>query len=83
MELNPLAILIECEERAAEREKIDALKAAMSELSETQRRRLIMRICKGMTFEEIAEKESVALWAVQKSCRDGEKKIKKILKNGW
>lgn len=83
MKLNPLAILIDYEEQVAEKEKIDALKVAMSEVSETQRRRLIMRICKGMTFEEIAEKEGVALWAVQKSCRDGEKKIKKLLKNGW
>lgn len=53
------------------------VRAALSQLKEPQRRRLLM-LSKGMTEREIAAAEGVALYAVQKSIAAARKNILKI-----
>lgn len=58
------------------------LHRAVSQLSETQRRRLTLYYFQGLTYEQIAEMEGCCFQAVAKSVTAAEKRLKKILGNG-
>lgn len=56
------------------------LHRAISELSETQRRRLVLYYFEGLTYEQIAKKEGCKYQTVQESIYAALKKLKKLLK---
>jgi hypothetical protein len=70
-------------ERTAEAERKTTLaKRAMGKLTETQRRRYVMRHVHGMTLREIAGSEGAHFTSVEESILAAERKIKIILKKG-
>lgn len=56
------------------------LHRAISKLSETQRRRLLLYYFEGLTYEQIAKKEGCKYQTVQESIYAALKKLKKLLK---
>ena len=56
------------------------LHRAISKLSETQRRRLVLYYFEGLTYEQIAKKEGCKYQTVQESIYAALKKLKKLLK---
>ena len=60
---------------------IEELKKAINELSEIQRRRIIMYYYEGLSQQEIANIEKTSLRAVQYTLNSSLKKLKEILKN--
>lgn len=56
------------------------LHRAISELPETQRRRLLLYYFEGLTYEQIAKKEGCKYQTVQESIYAALKKLKKLLK---
>lgn len=59
--------------------QFEALHKAISQLPETQRRRLILYYFAGLTYAQIAEKEGCSFQAVGKSIVAAEKRLKKFL----
>lgn len=55
------------------------LHRAISELPETQRRRLVLYYFEGLTYAQIAEKEGCTFQAVGKTIAAAEKRLKKFL----
>lgn len=58
----------------------ERLYQAISQLSDTQRRRLILYYFKGLTYKQIAKKEGCTFQAVAKSVTAAEIRLKNILK---
>ena len=68
------------EESAMRRMEYQQLHKAISELPETQRRRLCLYYFEGLTYEQIGELEGCTFQAVAKSIVAAEKRLKNILK---
>jgi len=59
----------------------DKLKEAINQLSDIQKRRIIMFYFEGLTQQEIADKEGTSLRAIQYTLNSAINKLKEILKN--
>ena len=57
-----------------------ALRKAIAELPEVQRRRIIMYFFDGLSYEEIAALEGCRYQAIQKSIRQSVRKLRRVLK---
>jgi len=76
--LKPFQAQQSLEEEMIKKELLEAIETEPS-LTEKQKRRLIYRIVKGMTFEQIAAVEGVRHQSIQECIAWGMKKIKKHL----
>lgn len=65
---------------ASENIECRALRKAIAELPEVQRRRIIMYFFDGLSYEEIAALEGCKYQAIQKSIRQSVRKLRRVLK---
>ena len=76
MELHPVEDIVETHIRKEE------LAKALDILSPIQKDRVTLYYFKNWTYEQIGEKYGISHWAVSKSIRTAEKKMKKFLEKG-
>lgn len=65
---------------ASENIEYRALRNAIAQLPEVQRRRIIMYFFNGLSYEEIAVLEGCKYQAIQKSIRQSVRKLRRVLK---
>lgn len=75
-EKSPEEILMEQEEERFFRLTLERLDEALSNLTETQQRRIRARYLSGMTMQDIAAGEGVSVSVVSESIRSGLKKLR-------
>ena len=75
-EKSPEEILMEQEEERFFRLTLERLEEALSNLTETQQRRIRARYLSGMTIQGIAASEGVSVSVVSESIRSGLKKLR-------
>lgn len=79
-EKSPEEILMEQEEERFFRLTLERLDEALSNLTETQQRRIRARYLSGMTIQGIAASEGVSVSVVSESIRSGLKKLRTYMK---